>query len=416
MEFELENYLGPKEENHGLMQNVYERAVQVSLSPSHDIYHIQSTIHYAWKLFAFLDESSNMDTPLSWERIFIACCLHDLGRNRPTLHTTDSIDESLAQARILLVSLGVQETEIELILRIIEQHDQPELDADSLEALILKEADFLAGMGATGILRTILWAGESGRNINDIIFALNEKMPARITSLQLKSSRRIAAKLWPRTRVFLSQFQEELYGVEVETYPGQLIIFEGISGSGKGTQAHLLKETLEGIGRDVAILSEPTNLFRKTLQQWKHSLGEVNALQRKHLLIADRAATTERIRELLRKNFTVILDRSFISTMVYQGQNLLSMADILNSHSFFPTPDLVVLFDISSSIALERITSDLDTGQRAENGDYEQADFLEAHRQGYLQALKLLSPSIPVHIIDASQEKATIQRQIADFI
>ncbi|MBU0975303.1 MAG: dTMP kinase [Patescibacteria group bacterium] len=412
MEFNIDLYLGPEQCNHELMTAVYERAVQESKSPSHDIYHINDVLRNAWALY----KSIPTNPEISWERIFMAGCLHDLGRNDPILHQTDSLAESIRLANPILIELGVPGQEIAVILEIIAQHDQPDLIPASLEALILKEADFLAGMGTTGVMRTILWAGESGRTIPQIVQTISERMPRRIASLQLEQSRNVATKLWPRAQLFLAQYQEELSGIEFESFTGKLIVFEGISGAGKGTQIQLLKEHIKEQGRDVAVISEPSSLFLSTLTQWKSERGHVDALERRFLLMADRAGTANRVKELLRAGVFVILDRSLISTMVYQGVDYLGMAEVLQWHEFFPSPDIVFLLDITAETALVRIDQSLTQGQRAVRDDYEEATLLETHRVLYHEALGLLPASIPQHIIDTSREIGEVQERIRELI
>ncbi|MDD3647302.1 MAG: dTMP kinase [Candidatus Dojkabacteria bacterium] len=412
MEFKLEEYLGPERCNHQLMAAVYKRAVQESTSPSHDIHHINNVLHYALILYHSIPENQG----ISWQRIFIAACLHDLGRNNTALHQAESLTESTRLAGIILAEFEVPEQEIRTVLEIISQHDQPDLRPDSIESLLLKEADFLAGMGTTGIMRTLLWAGECGRPITQIVQILTEKMPARIASLQLSISRAIAAKLWLRAQHFLAQYLEEQNGYEIETYPGKLIIFEGISGAGKGTQIELLTQHLEALGKEVVVIAEPSGLFRTTLGQWKTERGQVDALERRFLLLADRVTTAKRVEELLRAGVIVILDRSFISTMVYQGTDYLGMAEVLLEHGFFPTPDLIFLLNIDAKTALARIESGLAAGKRGVRGDYEQLELLKKNQRLYMQALQLIPASVPCKILDTSETIEDVQVIVREIL
>ena len=57
----------------------------------------------------------------------------------------------------------------------------------------------------------------------------------------------------------------------------------------------------------------------------------------------------------LRAGKIVISVRSFISTLVYQQNDVLSPEAIAYLHSFMPLPDLVILYDLEAEEAVARI-------------------------------------------------------------
>src|SRR4030042_7060678 len=179
--------------NQQRMRSLYQVATEALTSPSHDRFHVDQTLVHARELAAWCKQQN---WTIKWERIFAAACLHDLGRTNPKLHEKESIEASLARARPILSESGYDPEEIEAICQIIQEHDQMGLFSATPEALILKEADFLAGMGPWGIYRNLAWGVESGRDTSRIIKTLTEKIPARIASLRLPPAREIAWRQW----------------------------------------------------------------------------------------------------------------------------------------------------------------------------------------------------------------------------
>ncbi|MBP8986700.1 MAG: dTMP kinase [Spirochaetes bacterium] len=137
-----------------------------------------------------------------------------------------------------------------------------------------------------------------------------------------------------------------------------LIVFEGIDGAGKSTQATLLYAFCRELAK-TALLQEPTNSkwgksIRKILQ------GELQATtqQMLDLFIHDRAYDVKHnIKPLLHKGYVVIVDRYFYSTAAYQAGDGNSPHDIvrMNCEKGFPVPDRVYFVDIEPEIALTRI-------------------------------------------------------------
>lgn len=123
------------------------------------------------------------------------------------------------------------------------------------------------------------------------------------------------------------------------------IVLEGADGTGKTTLAKALKDELSGI-----FMYEPygqtvvTNKLRELALQ-KEYKEEVNAEAREYLMLANRAISTEYVKNLLNNNEVVVQDRSAISGMVYAS--VASGYDFddwwaIASKAFKVLPDVVV--------------------------------------------------------------------------
>jgi dTMP kinase len=163
----------------------------------------------------------------------------------------------------------------------------------------------------------------------------------------------------------------------------QLIVFEGIDGSGKTSlsrmfHAHLLSGAMAAIW-----LREPTDspLGQKIrrLAQDEESIAIQEELD---LFIGDRRWDVEaNILPALRSGTTVIMDRYYYSNACYQGARGLDMEDILRANrEFAPEPDTVFIIDVDVERALARI----DRARAGVAKLFEKKDFLEKVRARYL--------------------------------
>ena len=99
------------------------------------------------------------------------------------------------------------------------------------------------------------------------------------------------------------------------------VTFEGLDGSGKSTQAELLRARLEGDGVDVVSTREPggTELGEGVRQLVLHG-GHVGPWAEALLYVAARAQLVDEvIRPALERGATVICDRYVDSSIAYQG-------------------------------------------------------------------------------------------------
>jgi dTMP kinase len=99
------------------------------------------------------------------------------------------------------------------------------------------------------------------------------------------------------------------------------VTFEGLDGSGKSTQAELLRARLEGDGVDVVSTREPggTELGEGVRELVLHG-GHVGPWAEALLYVAARAQLVDEvIRPALERGATVICDRYVDSSIAYQG-------------------------------------------------------------------------------------------------
>lgn len=141
---------------------------------------------------------------------------------------------------------------------------------------------------------------------------------------------------------------------------GSLIIFEGLDGSGKSTQAKRLVAALRERGCDVVETREPTDgEYGRRIRAMASSGEKVSPETELEWFFADRREHVQRvIRPALAKGQLVVSDRYFLSTVAYQGARGLDSRKILEaSEAEFPLPDLVLLLEIDVAAGLERVTA-----------------------------------------------------------
>jgi dTMP kinase len=156
---------------------------------------------------------------------------------------------------------------------------------------------------------------------------------------------------------------------------GFLIVFEGIDGSGKSTQAKILAERLDKRHYAAVLLREPSDshwgrtLRKKALRD--HSLTPEEELE---LFQKDRQENVSKnIKPALDKNRVVILDRYYFSTMAYQGAKGIDVERIRRLNQRFAVPpDLVFILDIPPAQGLKRIED-----RKIKNPLFEREDYLK---------------------------------------
>jgi dTMP kinase len=378
---------------------IWKEIANTSLSVSHDHWHIDRVMKYAYQLQSIYGGDL--------EVITAAVILHDLGRSDPRLHGQDSITESIGRARKILERISLSSDKIELTMQAINEHDKPEVRPSTIEGRILKDADFLGGFGAWGILRIGMWAGESGGDTRQILERLEQRMPRRVDHLEFAESIQLAREEMLFTNLFLALLRRPPK-LQTKPWKGNYIVLEGISGSGKDTQADRLEKRLEACGHNIVRVHEPTEEFRelRDFLRAMHPEQQDDPMTMRFLLMIDRHEQMQRIvLPALGRGDTVISVRSFISTLVYQCTNMSDAAATAYMHCHFvPLPDMLVLFDVDANTAWSRIKN------RDHRGSFERTDLLEKHRGLYRDICNGLF-RFRLRVVDASQPVDEIEEQ-----
>jgi dTMP kinase len=176
---------------------------------------------------------------------------------------------------------------------------------------------------------------------------------------------------------------------------GTFIVFEGVSGTGKETQAKLLQEYLKNKGIVSHIVFHPTSALKPALRKAKSPQEQISLLAHDRKKIVDSV-----IIPALAKGQWVISLRNYVSAMVYQGdKEKVKKIDI--------QPDVLFYFDILPDIAMERIISRGET-----RGKYEKINLLTEKRKKYKEVLS----HIPHITIDAVASIDDIHKKVMKCI
>ena len=175
---------------------------------------------------------------------------------------------------------------------------------------------------------------------------------------------------------------------------GVLVNLEGIDGCGKSTQSKLLLEKLEGEGEKVIILKEPTKRpHGQKLWDVLHGKRKASNEEILELFVLDRKQhVEEKIQPALDDGTMILMDRYYYSSMAYQVAGGIDVEDIREKHVFAPRPDVVLIFDLPVSVALERVKGHSDADE------FEKEEHLEKVREAYLD----LENDPLVRIVDAT--------------
>lgn len=200
--------------------------------------------------------------------------------------------------------------------------------------------------------------------------------------------------------------------------PNMFITFEGIEGSGKSTQAELLKEFLLKQGHKVSSTREPGwgalgRLIRKMLLEEKDL--DLDPLAELYLFCADR---TQHVRDFikprLKEGDLVICDRFTDSTIAYQGYGRGLDSELVEKVSKAAAlglkPELTILLNLPVKLGLSR----LEERSGKTKMDEEPVEFHERVRHGYI----FIAQKEPkrVRVVNAARDVDQIQEEIRTIV
>ena len=201
---------------------------------------------------------------------------------------------------------------------------------------------------------------------------------------------------------------------------GKLLVIEGSECTGKSTQIVYLAESFRAAGYNVVTTHEPGGvqvaqeicnvLLRTELEQPMTDLTELLLYE------AARAEWIDKIvRPALNKGKIVLTDRSYISTLAYQGYgrgipietvkslNKLAMQGVV--------PEMVIIFDLEAEAVFQRLDC------KEEGKDRIESEPMEFHRkviEGYRAIARSGEPNI--FMIDGTRTIPQIHEDIIDLI
>ena len=199
----------------------------------------------------------------------------------------------------------------------------------------------------------------------------------------------------------------------------QFIVIEGIDGSGKSTQAELLKNYLINQGEKAVISSEPSNgiignLIRQALKKRIFFTADKNLFdeQMAYLFAADRHDhlynDIDGVYQLINDGFDVISTRYYFSSLAYNCYTVEQFEMVSKLNHKFPAPDVTIYLDVPVEISLERTTN------RALKEIYETKEKLTLVKVNYQQIFDNYSSKLL--IIDGTKDRDAIHQRIIEFI
>lgn len=187
-----------------------------------------------------------------------------------------------------------------------------------------------------------------------------------------------------------------------------IVAIEGIDASGKETQAKRLATLAEGF-KKVRVVSFP-DYGTRTGKLIKSMLnGEVldlasseGALTFQSLMTSNRYEKYAKLVEYsLRRDKLLILDRYYLSGVVYGQASGVPREWLLDVHKALPDPDYWVLVDVPVAMSFDRKTG--------RDGYEAKSEFLSRARSLYLEEFARLSNGI---VVDGTKDSEEVTKQI----
>lgn len=143
------------------------------------------------------------------EVLLPAAILHDAGRPQD-----NHAEHGALISEKILKDAGFNPDKVPAVLEAIRAHSfSAKLEAVSLEAKILSDADKLDALGAVGVYRTAMYSSELGRPVEDFMAHFDEKLLLLKDMLYTEAAAEIAERRHRFMERFLAEIRDELAGV-----------------------------------------------------------------------------------------------------------------------------------------------------------------------------------------------------------
>jgi dTMP kinase len=184
---------------------------------------------------------------------------------------------------------------------------------------------------------------------------------------------------------------------------GLLIVFEGLTASGKKTHIKNLAEKIKALGKEVTVLSFPDyeNPIAKLTKR-----SDLDAYTQSLLFAADRQLNQQRIKALLEKGNIILCDRYCYSNYAYQSALGVDLNWLMEIEKNVIKPDLAFLIDVPIEVSIKRV-------QQASIEDFtkreilarlqKQREIFEKVREKFLEIAKT-NKETEWHIIDGTKD------------
>ena len=199
---------------------------------------------------------------------------------------------------------------------------------------------------------------------------------------------------------------------------GKFIVFEGIDGSGKSTQAKLLEEYLISKGKKCQSTLEPTyNQIGAFLHKILSGTEKADPRVIAALFAADRLDhilnSSNGMLKTLSEETNIVCDRYYLSSFAYQGTEVpLEWVIALNSESRNALkPDITFFIDTKPENSLSRIKSNRESFEI-----YENFARLTMVRENYLKLTERFKNDENIIHIDGNRDKEIIFEDIKKVV